>query len=156
FSVACTLFVIPERSTTPFLSYISALFVQNTGGGTQETTPILKSYFKVLTKLFRIRTYRRSSRFTRNQPKSAARNSFRFRTYRISNCNLFRIRTYEKTWGGGVLTSARSSRNVGQANCVVANSVAGDEAERRARTGEVGLAMAEHDGAEVESILINE
>jgi hypothetical protein len=52
-------------------------------------------------KSIRIRTCGRSPRFTRNQPKSSARNSFRIRTYTIPCCKFFRVRTYEKTRGGG-------------------------------------------------------
>jgi hypothetical protein len=56
---------------------------------------------------FRIRTYSRSPCFSRNQPKSSARNSSRINTYKIYVCNPFRIRTYEKTRGVGdiMLTS---------------------------------------------------
>src|SRR5215467_15692066 len=50
---------------------------------------------------------------------------------------------------------ARLSGNVRQPNHVLANEVAGHKAERRPRAGEEWLAATEHDGMEVESILIN-
>jgi len=56
---------------------------------------------------FRINTCGRSPRFGRNQPKSSARNSRRINTYKIPRCKFFRIRTYKKTEGGGILTSPR-------------------------------------------------
>src|SRR5262245_41853998 len=46
-------------------------------------------------------------------------------------------------------------RNVRQPNCVLANWNAGHKAERRPGASEEGLAAAQHDGAEVEVILIN-
>jgi hypothetical protein len=48
------------------------------------------------------------------------------------------------------------SRNVGQSNRVLANSIVGHKAERRPGAGEKWLAATKHDGAEIESILINE
>jgi hypothetical protein len=50
---------------------------------------------------------------------------------------------------------ARSDRDVSQPNDVLANEIGGDEAEWWPGTGEEWLAATEHDGAEVESILIN-
>src|SRR6476660_9763362 len=50
---------------------------------------------------------------------------------------------------------ARLSRNVRQSNHVLANSIAGHQAERRPRAGEEWRATTKHDGAEVESILID-
>src|SRR5262249_30351158 len=44
---------------------------------------------------------------------------------------------------------------VRQPNCVLTNWIAGHKAEWRPRAGEEGLAAAQHDGAEVEAILIN-
>ena len=57
---------------------------------------LFNNLFNSLRKSFRINTYRRSPRFSRNQPKSSARKSFRFRTYKKSICKPFRIRTYKK------------------------------------------------------------
>ena len=50
---------------------------------------------------------------------------------------------------------ARLSRNVRQPNHVLANSIAGDKAERRAGTREEWLAATKHDGVEVDPILID-
>jgi hypothetical protein len=50
---------------------------------------------------------------------------------------------------------ARLSRNVGQPNRVLAESIADHEAERRPGAREERLAMTKHMGAEVESILID-
>src|SRR5450755_2062095 len=50
---------------------------------------------------------------------------------------------------------AGSSGNVRQPDRVLANQIAGHEAERRPGAGEEWLAATKHDGAEVESILIN-
>src|SRR5262245_66166473 len=50
---------------------------------------------------------------------------------------------------------ARLSRNVGQSNRVLANSIVGHKAEWRPGAGEEWRAVTEHDGAEVQSILIN-
>src|SRR5262245_36796549 len=51
--------------------------------------------------------------------------------------------------------AARSRRNVGQPDDALAHEIAGYKAERRPRAGEERLAAAEHDGMEVESILID-
>src|SRR5215467_10098776 len=51
---------------------------------------------------------------------------------------------------------ARLSRNVRQPDHVLANSFAGHKAEARPGAGEVWLARPEHDGMDVESILINQ
>src|SRR5882762_5097012 len=48
-----------------------------------------------------------------------------------------------------------SCRNVRQPDHVLANSIAGHQAERRPGAGEEGLAATQHDGVEVESILID-
>src|SRR6266850_1983078 len=53
-------------------------------------------------------------------------------------------------------TLPSSSRNVRQPNHVLANSIAGHKAERRPGAGEEWLAATQHDGVEVEPILINE
>src|SRR5262245_65685550 len=45
--------------------------------------------------------------------------------------------------------------NVGQPDRVLADQVAGHKPERRPRAREEWLAVTKHDGAEVESILIN-
>ena len=50
---------------------------------------------------------------------------------------------------------ARLSGNVRQPNHVLANSIAGNKAERRPGAGEEWRAATKHDGVEVESILIN-
>src|SRR5262245_51264177 len=50
---------------------------------------------------------------------------------------------------------ASLSRNVRQPNCVLANWIVAHKAEWRPGTGEEGLTAAQHDGAEVEAILIN-
>jgi len=47
------------------------------------------------------------------------------------------------------------SGNVRQPNHVLANEIAGHKAERRPGAGEEWLAATKHDGAEIESILIN-
>ena len=51
---------------------------------------------------------------------------------------------------------ARSGRNVGQPDQVIGDPIAGHEVERRAGAGEERLASTQHDGAEVESILIDQ
>ncbi|MFZ0591559.1 MAG: hypothetical protein WAM39_13930 [Bryobacteraceae bacterium] len=50
---------------------------------------------------------------------------------------------------------ARLSGNVRQPNHILGNEIAGHKAERRPGAGEEWLAATKHDGAEVESILIN-
>jgi hypothetical protein len=50
---------------------------------------------------------------------------------------------------------ARLSRNVRQPKSVLANAIAGRKAERRPRAGEEWRAATKHEGAEIESILIN-
>jgi hypothetical protein len=47
------------------------------------------------------------------------------------------------------------SRNVRQPERVLANEIAGHKAERRPGAGEEWRAAAKHEGAEIESILIN-
>jgi hypothetical protein len=49
----------------------------------------------------------------------------------------------------------RLSGNVGQSNHAVADEIAGHEAERLPWAGEERRAVTEHEGAEIESILIN-
>ena len=56
---------------------------------------------------------------------------------------------------GGGAAVARSGRNVGQPDHVLANPIAGHKAERRPGAGEEWLAVTKHDGVEVESILID-
>src|SRR6516162_5078915 len=51
---------------------------------------------------------------------------------------------------------ARLSRNVRQPDHVLANSLAGHKAEPRPGAGEEWLARPEHDGMNIESILINQ
>ena len=51
---------------------------------------------------------------------------------------------------------ARSSRNVRQPNRVLADQIAGHKAEQWSGAGEEWLAATEHDGVEVEPILIDE
>src|SRR5262249_46986229 len=46
-------------------------------------------------------------------------------------------------------------RNVSQPNCVLANWITGHKAERRPGARKERLAAAQHDGVEVEAILIN-
>src|SRR5262245_66325888 len=50
---------------------------------------------------------------------------------------------------------ASLSRNVRQPNCVLANWIAAHKAEWRPGAGEEGLAATQHDGVEIEAILIN-
>jgi len=52
-------------------------------------------------------------------------------------------------------SASRSGRDVRQPNRVLSDGIGGNKAERRSRTGEERLAATKHDGAEVESILIN-
>jgi hypothetical protein len=65
------------------------------------------------------------------------------------------IRPAERVWLVYTYTENALGGNVGQSNHVLANSIAGDKAERWAGAGEEGLAATKHDGAEVESILID-
>ncbi len=51
---------------------------------------------------------------------------------------------------------ARLSRNVCQPNHVLGNQIAGHQAERRPGAGEEWPATTEHDGVEVDSILVNQ
>ena len=51
---------------------------------------------------------------------------------------------------------ARSSRYVGQPDYILANSIIGHEAQRRPGSGEIRLAVTQHDGVQVDSILINQ
>jgi len=50
---------------------------------------------------------------------------------------------------------ARSSRNVGQPDHVLAYSITGHKSERRPRTREEWLAAAKHDGVKVDPIFID-
>jgi len=49
-----------------------------------------------------------------------------------------------------------SGWGIRQSNCVIANGIGGNKAERRPWAGKEWLAATKHDGVEVESILINE
>jgi hypothetical protein len=60
-------------------------------------------------KSFRMNTYRRTPRFSRNRPKSSARKSPRINTYRLRVCNPFRFRTYKKQGEGDGLPVAPRS-----------------------------------------------
>ena len=51
---------------------------------------------------------------------------------------------------------ARSSRNVGQPDHILANPIISHKAERRAGRGEIWLAVTKHDGVQVDSILIDQ
>jgi hypothetical protein len=51
--------------------------------------------------------------------------------------------------------AAQLSRNVDQPNHVLDNQLAGRKTKRRPRAGEVGLAMTQHHGMEVDSVFIN-
>jgi hypothetical protein len=51
---------------------------------------------------------------------------------------------------------ARSSRNVGQPDHILANPIMSHEAERRLGSGEIWLAVTKHDGVQVDSILIDQ
>jgi Tol biopolymer transport system component len=51
---------------------------------------------------------------------------------------------------------ARSSRHVDQPDYILTHAVAGAETERRPRSGEIRLAAADHDGMQVDSILIDQ
>ncbi len=55
-----------------------------------------------------------------------------------------------------MLRVAQLNRNVRQPNHVLADSIAGHQPERRPGADEEWLAATKHDGAQVESILINE
>src|SRR5579872_3329442 len=50
----------------------------------------------------------------------------------------------------------RLSRNVRQPKHVLANEIAGHKAERRPGAGEEGRAATKHEGAEVQSVLVNQ
>ncbi len=102
---------LPERSATPFFSCASALLRQNCrvparrvpGGSPSTWFSNLKSCFNPRSKSFKIRTYRRSPRFSRNWPQVVASNSFGFATYGGCSRKFFRIRTYRKSAGWGTL-----------------------------------------------------
>src|SRR6516164_1094193 len=51
---------------------------------------------------------------------------------------------------------ARLSRNVSQPDHILANSIISHKAERRPGSGEIWLAVTEHDGVQVDSILIDQ
>jgi pimeloyl-ACP methyl ester carboxylesterase len=51
---------------------------------------------------------------------------------------------------------ARLSRNVGQPDHILANPIVSHKAERRPGPGEIWLAVTEHDGVQVDSILIDQ
>jgi len=51
-------------------------------------------------KVFRMNTYKRTPRFSRNQPKLSARNPFGCNTYRLHACNPFIRNTYKKQGEG--------------------------------------------------------
>src|SRR5688572_20384234 len=51
---------------------------------------------------------------------------------------------------------ARSSRNVGQPDHILANPIMSQKAERRPGPGEIWLAVTKHDGVQVDSILIDQ
>ena len=61
-----------------------------------------------------------------------------------------------RTAAGAVRRARRAiKQEVRQPNRVLANGIGGNKAERRPRAGKEWLAATEHDGVEVESILIN-
>jgi hypothetical protein len=100
----CTLAQKSEAHLLPFQSFARSL--QKHRGCRQERSfePFSFELLNLFTaKSIRIRTCGRSPRLNRNRPKSSARNSFRIRTYEVCVCNPFRIRTYKKTWGWGML-----------------------------------------------------
>src|ERR1041385_7637580 len=51
---------------------------------------------------------------------------------------------------------ARLSRNVSQPDHILANSIISHKAEWRPGSGEISLAVTEHDGGQVDSILIDQ
>src|SRR5574341_2613239 len=51
---------------------------------------------------------------------------------------------------------ARLSRNVGQPDHILANPITSHKAERRPGSGEIWLAVTEHDGVQVDSILVDQ
>jgi hypothetical protein len=51
---------------------------------------------------------------------------------------------------------ARLSRNVGQPDQILANPIMSHKTERRPGSGEIRLAVTEHDGVQVHSILIDQ
>ena len=57
--------------------------------------------------------------------------------------------------GESVGRVARLSRNVRQPNQILRDEIAGHQVQRRPGTGEIWLAATQHDGAKVESILID-
>src|SRR5260221_12863178 len=101
----------PERELSRSLSITCALFACLPGMTPRATlfsgsslvtrhSPLVYPEPRRATIPCRIRTYRRTPRFSRNQPQGRSRKSFRIRTYRHPFCKSFRIRTYEKTgWG---------------------------------------------------------
>jgi len=105
----------PKQSISPFLSIICALSCENTKvparpGGARSAIPIsLTTRHSSLvypeprraTKSFRIRTYRRTPRFSRNRPKLSFRNPFRIRTYRNRARNYLCFQHIQKAPGGG-------------------------------------------------------
>ena len=52
--------------------------------------------------------------------------------------------------------AGESSRDVGQPDHVLANPIMGRKAERRPGSREIGLAVAKHDGVQVDPILIDQ
>src|SRR6266567_5125739 len=85
--------------------------------------------------------------------------------YRRRHALYFRVVSQSENWvstqsrpddsAQSVGRVARLSRNVRQPNHVLGNSIAGHQAERRPGAGEEWPATTEHDGVEVDSILVN-
>src|SRR5206468_10952091 len=83
-----------------FFSYASALFVCLPGVRPRTLSGCRPSTVDCwLPNSFRIRTYRRTPRFSRSWPHPLCCNPFRIRTYTTADPKCFRIRTYEKSRG---------------------------------------------------------
>src|SRR3954468_2198488 len=57
---------------------------------------------------------------------------------------------------GRIREVARSSRNVGQPEHILANPIISHKAERRPGSGEIWLAVTKHNGVQVDSVLIDQ
>ena len=101
-----------DRNASLVFPTTSSLFCENTGMPSRafflatRHSPLVYPEPRRATIFFRIRTYRRTPRFTVFWPKLPVRKLSRINTYKKSRCNPFRSNTYKKQGGGGVIVLA--------------------------------------------------
>ena|SRR5882724_2547562 len=97
-----------DRNASLVFPTTSSLFCENTGMPSRAFFQLfdLELCGFASRNPFRIRTYRRTPRFTVFWPKLPVRKLSRINTYKKSRCNPFRSNTYKKQGGGGVIVLA--------------------------------------------------